>query len=1130
MRAMIRVYLVRGAVIGAASLAALLSPLASFAQSGDEWVARAATVQGTVEVRRIGETQWQPVKLNDSFRPGDTIRVQERSRADLALRDQSVLRLNANTTMTVEAVAESRTWVVDLLRGAAYFLSSGPRRLTVKTGFATAGVRGTEFYVGVEADKAVFTIFEGTVVAQNETGTLTLTGGQSAVAVAGKAPGLLTVVRPRDAVQWAMYYPPVLYFAPEELSPATDWRGAVLKSMEQQRSGDLQKAFDAIAGVPDSVTEPRFFAYRASLLLAVGRVDGAGADIGRALRLAPNDANALALQAIIAVVQGENDKALASAQSSVQAAPTSATAHIALSYARQARFDLEGARLVLQTAVILDPKNALAWARLAELHSSVGELDQSLEAAQKAVELEPNLSRTQTILGYAYLTQVKTGPAKAAFEKALALDQADPLPRLGLGLAKIREGDLSGGTADIEIASLDPNNALVRSYLGKAYFEQKRDGLDEREFRVAKGLDPKDPTPWFYDAIRKQLANQPVEALQDMESAIALNDNRAVYRSRLLLESDEAARSASQARIFSDLGFQQRALVEGWKSVDTDPTNSSAHRFLSDSYSALPRHEVARVSELLQSQLLQPLNMTPIQPRLTESNLGVIGAGGPGSLSFNEYTPLFNRNGVNVQANGLAGEHNTRAGEVVVAGIYEKASFSIGGSRSQTDGFRVNADQKDDIASAFLQLQFTPDTSIQTEYRYRKSERGDVQLRFFENSFSPDERNTAKSDYYRIGLRHNLAPDSVILANVGYRTKHEDSIDNVIGLDFTDDSKATGGEVQHLFRSKYVNLVSGVGYFSIKETLALFDTSVAPPAPIFSIPADITHTNGYVYSYIHLPQDVTAIIGASGDSVKAEDPKIGDKTLFNPKIGVIWNPVPTTTLRAAAFRTLKRTLIVDQTLEPTQVAGFNQFYDDFNGTEAWKFGVAIDQKLSQGVYAGAEFSKRDLKVPFLDDVTDPANPVRTTVNWNERFARGYLFWTPHKWVALRAEYLYEYQERDPLFTFGFSELTTQRVPLGINIFHPSGFSAALTGTYYDQKGLFDASGPQLESDTFWIVDAKLGYRLPKRYGLFTIGVANLTNQQFRYFNTDAGLGTAGGTNATIQPGRMAFARLTLTFP
>ena len=122
----------------------------------------------------------------------------------------------------------------------------------------------------------------------------------------------------------------------------------------------------------------------------------------------------------------------------------------------------------------------------------------------------------------------------------------------------------------------------------------------------------KDPTPYLYDAVLKQTTNRPVEALRDLQKSIELNDNRAVYRSRLLLDQDLAARSVNLSRIYDDLGFDQRALLEGWRSVNTAPGNYSAHRFLADLYAALPRHEIARVSELLQSQLLQPLNVTPL--------------------------------------------------------------------------------------------------------------------------------------------------------------------------------------------------------------------------------------------------------------------------------------------------------------------------------------------------------------------------------------------------------------------------------------------------------------------------------------------------------------------------------------
>ena len=164
----------------------------------------------------------------------------------------------------------------------------------------------------------------------------------------------------------------------------------------------------------------------------------------------------------------------------------------------------------------------------------------------------------------------------------------------------------------------------MRSYVGKAYYEENtgaRERLAGTQLEMAKQLDPNDPTPWRDHAVRKQTENRPVEALKDVQQSIELNDERAVYRSRLLLDEDLAARSTSLARIYSDLSFKQLAQVQGWRSLQADPTNFSAHRFLSDSYLTQPRHEIGRLSELLQSQLWQPLNLTPLQPQIGETGL-----------------------------------------------------------------------------------------------------------------------------------------------------------------------------------------------------------------------------------------------------------------------------------------------------------------------------------------------------------------------------------------------------------------------------------------------------------------------------------------------------------------------------
>ncbi len=1108
-------------LIGASLIAALLCPNAAHAQTQAKAVAKAVSVQGTVEARRAGTTAWTPVKLNDTFVAGDTIRVGQRSRADLGMLDQSVLRLNANTEITVEAVKDESTGVVNMLRGAAHFFSRGPRSLEVQTPFTIAGVRGTEFLVDVEPDKTLLTVFEGTVLAENPAGTLMLTSAQSAVAERGKPPVSRVVARPRDAVHWALHYPPVLYFRPDEF-PA----GPIRQSVEQYQKGDLQKAFDSIATVPQTVSDPRFFAYRAHLLLAVGRTDEANADIGRALQLAPNDPNALALQTITAVVQGDRDKALDSAQRAVQGAPSSATAQIALSYAQQARFDLEGARASLQKAVQLDPQNALAWARLSELQASFGELDRALEAAQKAAALEPNLSRTQTVLGYAHLMRINTKEAKAAFEKAIGLDSADPLPRLGLGLAKIREGNLQEGSREIEAAaSLDPNNAIIRSYLGKAYYEEKRKELDEREYAVAKQLDPHDPTSYFYDAIAKQTTNRPVEALQDMQRAIELNDNRAVYRSRLLLDSDEAARSAAQGRIYTDLGFQPLALVEGWKSVNTDPTNFSAHRLLADTYATLPRHEVARVSELLQSQLLQPLTNTPIQPRLGESNLGLISAGGPGSLSFNEFNPIFNRDGVTLQATGVAGENKTWAGETVIGGIYRKVSVSLGYTYFETDGWRENADQHDRIANALVQLELTPRTTLQAEYRYRNEEHGDLQQRFFPDAFLPGLKNEQDTNTFRLGGRHAFSPGSIFLASLSYQ-KSDTKVrtDEFAGpgtfIDSKLPEKAYGAELQHLFRSQYLNLTTGVGYFNVDGEI---QSSLGLAGLVLDLPdidTKFDHVNVYTYANVNLLKNLTGTVGISYDNLSGDLPGSGESQV-NPQVGITWNPFPATTVRAAAFRTLKRTLVTDQTLEPTQVAGFNQFFDDINLTDAWRYGGAVDQKFGKSVFGGVEFSKRDMTVPFID-----LNSETQEADWDEYLGRAYLFWTPHRWLALRGQYIFERFWRSDRLTLGFKELDTHRVPLGFNFSHPSGLGASLTATYWNQEGRFeDLQTAEFRAgrDDFWLFDTAISYRLPKRLGFITVGATNLLNTNFKYYEVDF-------DNPTIQPDRMAFVRFTVALP
>ena len=62
----------------------------------------------------------------------------------------------------------------------------------------------------------------------------------------------------------------------------------------------------------------------------------------------------------------------------------------------------------------------------------------------------------------------------------------------------------------------------------------------------------------------------------------------------------------------------------------------------------------------------------------------------------------------------------------------------------------------------------------------------------------------------------------------------------------------------------------------------------------------------------------------------------------------------------------------------------------------------------------------------------------------------------------------------------------------------------IKANYIDQKGDFETpfTGVSSDSEQFWLVDLSLSYRLPKRYGILSLGVKNLFDDEFRYIDTD----------------------------
>ncbi len=1131
------------------SLIVLFLPLnvaAAPAPSCNQWLVKLVSKLGQVDRQLVKASDWFAVEQGHQFCYGDKIRTLKHSRASLLLKNESLITLHENTTLAlldVRQQEETTSWFFKLINGKALFRSRDRQHLEVQTPFINAVHDGTEFIVTVNEDKAEVIVLDGRVMAGNDYGQQLLNKGFRAHASKTQAPQVQQLsLRPEETMQWALYYPPIV-----DIQGLKQHHPDLFVRLSKAYSqGDITQALDMLR----TETGTDALLIKASLLLSVGAVEQAQEVLQGLQKSTRQQASAKSLHAIIALTKNRIAEAERLSKEATQLDENLPLPHLARSYVLQATSKLPMATQHVHTALQHDAENALAWARLAELYLSQGDPQQALLAAKKARRIHPELAKVYSVLGFTYLAEAELEHAQQAFTQAYTLDSSDPLTALGQGLLSIRRGDLHTGKQLLETAvNLDPNNAITRSYLGKALHALHENEYADTELTLAKEMDPNDPTPWLYSALHKQADNRPVEALHDLNQSVALNDNRGVYRSRLLLDEDAAARTANRARIYQDLGFDKVAEKQAWTSLGLNAGNHAAHRFLSDSYIGKPRYRIARASELLQAQLLQPVNLTPVQPQLNTENINILNSNGPSRLSTGEYDSLFTRNNVNVHLNGAYGSNNTWTDNAIVSGLYDNLSLSVGQFHYETDGFRANDAYQQDVYNAFVQYSFTPDINWQFELKSEDIRNGDTPFRL-NGVHNTSTENSIEHDTLRTGLRYQIAPGHDVLFSGMYSTRqntgrlsYSDSsqtgIFPVVKVDadvlVTTDSlvEAMQLEFQYLFNASFVDVVAGVGYMGQEASgglLTKIDTTTTITPPGIVVPSTTTsfndsnnadYYNAYIYSNWLFIENLTIQLGLSFDSF---DKDVFDTQLLNPKVGMIWQPLQELTIRGAVFRSLKRPLATNQSIEPTQVAGFNQFYDGSNGTESWQYAFGLDANPLPDVYIGGEVAWLDNIVPFGSDAS--------TRDRNEMLHKAYVYWTPMDWLALTSEYRFDFYDRE-FSGAGDNDVLPQRVatheiPLSIRMFHPYGLFSQMTATYVNQDVVLERTGGALQQgfEQFWTVDANIGYRLPHKKGVVSFEVRNLLDEDFSY---QSAFDASGPQLTPYVPEREFFVKLSLFF-
>jgi tetratricopeptide (TPR) repeat protein len=1103
-----------------------------------------------VFVQRAGANVFDPAYNGQTLSVGDRLQTRANGRVVLRLPGGSDLRLDEYSDVKIKREANSKSgFSLVTQRARIFFFHRGePEDLRIQTRTATAAVRGTEFDLNSDEDGNLQIIMlDGEVVLGNELGEVVLQSGQQGVARPGELPVRTAVVQGAHLIQWWLYYPAILDLNDLEFSPNPET--ALRKSFSRYQAGDLVGALDSYPtnAVSASVSETIYYS---ALLLSVGRAVESASLLERLTRASNLDNEADFYRRLV--------DALLKQIRSVQAqswqgktTPVTATEWLAESYHLQSKGDLPGALDAARRATLWSPRFGFAWARVAELEFGFARNVMAADALEKALKYSPRNAQALALQGFTRAARNKLETAIDSFNQALSCDPGLGNAWLGRGLCRIRLGDLESGVADLQMAVVvEPQRAVLRSYLGKAYAAMKKDSLAAGELGLAMQWDPGDPTAWLYLALLNRDRHKFNTGIRNLEQSITVNESRQVYRSRFLLDQDRAVRSASLASLYREAGMSEVGQREAVRAVSSDYANYSAHLFLAQTYDALRdptrfnlRYETPWFSELLLANLLSPVGGTPLSQ----------------NISQHEYARLFDQDHVGLsstaeyRSDGQIRELASQTGNIGLT------AWALDWDYQHNDGVRPNNGLDRLEWYTTIKQQLTSQDSVLVLAKYQNYHSGDN----FQYYNSTNVRYDFSFDEHQMpilmgGYHHEWSPGNHTLLFGGrlenkqrfsdkgaqqlmpwfnaYPTNFMFTTPYALDVEYRNKLGIFSAEGQQILNNEHHSLVFGgrwqSGTIKTHDLMTNPGGGPTPPAAADQIEERSEWFSGYLYETLKLPACFHLTGGVAyehlsyPENFRAPPVKSGQekRTRLNPKAGLVFNPTPAATFRIGYAKSLGG-ISLDESyrLEPTQVGGFTQSYrtvipESLVGSVAAPdheiFGSALDLKFKTGTYIGLQGTLLNSRIEqtigafdvyFPSPIAIPSS-TRQHVDYEEKSLGLMLNQLISTAWSLGAHYSFTQSElisTYPAFTTLLPTHTgaeLHQFGLALNYNSRSGFFARAGWTCYQQSDSTGYNGTavtRLADETFDQFNIFLGYRLPRQRGDFTIGVLNATGTDYR---------------------------------
>jgi len=667
-------------------------------------------------------------------------------------------------------------------------------------------------------------------------------------------------------------------------------------------------------------------------------------------------------------------------------------------------------------------------------------------------------------------------------------------------------------------------------------------------------MDPRDPTPWLYSALLNYEQNRFGEAVADLEKSVALNDNRRVYRSRLLLDQDLAVRSARLANIYDAAAMPEVSLRESSRAVMADYGNFSAHANLAASFNAF--RDPSRFDLSYETEWFNELLLANLMSRVGAGSLSQ-------HISQQEYSRPFLPKpfGLSTTTEYFSdGEFRQLASQY---GTFGNTSYALDVEYQNKDGNRPNNELTRLEWYTRIKQQLTPDDSLFLLAKYQDYESGDNRQYYDPASAHHDLHFEETQTPLLLGGFHHQWSPGVHTLFLGGRLVNEQrfqdravpavlfdptfrvltfpasfNTNGGLDLDYRSEFEIYSAELNQIFqRERHIDVVGARyqrGWFDTSDRL---DNAQPPNVVAFPDPAaaaefesDFERISAYAYhtwkpfEQIWLTGGLTYDIETYPINFRNSPITSGEDTRdkLSPKGSLIWSPAPLFTLRMAYVQALGG-VSYDETvrLEPTHLAGFSQ---SFRSLISESFVGSVESPEYEAAYAAMDFqfptrtylslqgqvlsSEIDRTVGIFDyqlaGVPTPGS-TRELIEYREVMGKAVLNQILANDWFLEAKYQFTHSDLErslPLLVGPFGaapssdvQADLHEIRLGLLYRHPSGFFArAETWWLWQQNHGYT---PSLPGDEVFQANLYIGYRFPRERGDITIGVLNLADEDYR---------------------------------